>query len=50
MNFLDKDPRYTLVYEYYMKTAANAKNTGFSNTRRSASAARTRSARVHRWS
>jgi hypothetical protein len=29
---LDKDPHYTLVYEYFMKTAAGANNTGFSNT------------------
>lgn len=31
-SFLDKDPHYTLVYEYFMRTAAGAKNTGFSNT------------------
>jgi len=30
--FLDKDPHYTLVYEYYMNTAAGRKNTGFANT------------------
>jgi hypothetical protein len=30
--FMDKDPHYTLVYEYYMKTAAGAKNTSFANT------------------
>jgi len=29
--FLDKDPRYTMIYEYLMVTAAEAKNTGFSN-------------------
>lgn len=32
MTFLDKDPHYTLVYEYFMKTAAGGKNTGFANT------------------
>lgn len=45
LNFLDKDPRYTMVYEYVMRTAAttggndfvtgtytNDKNTGFANT------------------
>jgi len=30
--FLDKDPRYTFIYEYLMATAAGSKNTGFSNT------------------
>lgn len=30
--FLDKDPHYTLVYEYFMVTAAGGKNTGFANT------------------
>ncbi len=29
---LDADPHYTFVYEYFMKTAAGAKNTGFANT------------------
>jgi len=29
---LDKDIHYTLVYEYFMKTAACATNTGFANT------------------
>jgi hypothetical protein len=29
---LDKDPHYTVVYEYLLKTAAGAKNTGFANT------------------
>lgn len=30
--FLDKDPHYTLVYEYLMASAANNKNSGFANT------------------
>lgn len=30
--FVDKDPHYTLIYEYLMITAAGAKNTAFSNT------------------
>jgi hypothetical protein len=30
--FLDRDPHMTLVYEYYMNTAAGRKNTGFANT------------------
>lgn len=29
---MDKDPHYTLVYEYFMKTAAGATQTSFSNT------------------
>jgi hypothetical protein len=29
---MDKDPHYTLVYEYFMETAAGANNTAFSNT------------------
>ena len=32
MTFLDKDPRYTAVYEYVMNAATGAKNTGFANT------------------
>ncbi len=32
MAFQDKDPHYTLVYEYFMNTAAGAKNTSFANT------------------
>jgi hypothetical protein len=32
MNFLDKDPRYTMVYEYVMIGATGAKNQGFANT------------------
>jgi hypothetical protein len=32
MTFLDKDPRYTMVYEYVMIGATGAKNTGFANT------------------
>jgi hypothetical protein len=30
--FLDKDPHYTLVYEYFMVTACDLKNSGFCNT------------------
>jgi hypothetical protein len=30
--FVDKDPHYTLVYEYYMRTAAGRQNTAFANT------------------
>jgi hypothetical protein len=34
MTFLDKDPRYTMIYEYVMDTAAGYKqqHTGFANT------------------
>jgi hypothetical protein len=32
MTFLDKDPRYTMVYEYVMIGATGSKNTGFANT------------------
>ncbi len=32
VTFLDIDPHYTFLYEYKVKTAAGAKNTGFSNT------------------
>jgi hypothetical protein len=32
MTFLDKDPRYTMVYEYVMIGATGAKNNGFANT------------------
>jgi len=32
VNFLDIDPHYTFLYEYKIKTAAGATNTGFSNT------------------
>jgi hypothetical protein len=30
--FMDKDPHYTLVYEYFMATAAGSTNTSFANT------------------
>jgi hypothetical protein len=29
---LDKDPRYTFIYEYFSKTACGTTNTGFCNT------------------
>jgi hypothetical protein len=32
MTFLDKDARYTMVYEYVMKAGSGSKNTGFANT------------------
>jgi hypothetical protein len=32
VNFIDTNGHYTLMYEYMIKTAANAKNTGFVNT------------------
>ena len=32
MTFLDKDPRYTMVYEYVMKDAGGGKNQGLANT------------------
>jgi hypothetical protein len=32
VTFLDADPHYTLLYEYKIRTAAGAINTGFSNT------------------
>lgn len=32
ITFMDQDPHYTLVYEYFMETAAEGKNTGFANT------------------
>jgi len=32
VTFLDADPHYTLVYEYFLKGASKAKDTGFSNT------------------
>jgi hypothetical protein len=32
VNVLDADPHYTVVYEYFAKTACGLKNTGFCNT------------------
>lgn len=32
VSFMDKDPHYTFIYEYFMRTAAGALNTAFSNT------------------
>jgi hypothetical protein len=32
VSILDSDPHYTVVYEYFSRTACGAKNTGFCNT------------------